>query len=83
MLQPIEEVDVPLTERNRIRERVVRMLTKSAKGRSASEVVDVVARDARISPDEVRTQVRILLESGRIEVGKNLNLFARKTASAG
>jgi hypothetical protein len=59
------------------------MLTKSAVGRSAPEVVEAVAREAKVSDDEVRTQMRILLESGRIVLGQNLNLVARKMTNAG
>jgi len=72
-----------LTRPNKVREAIVRMLTKSAVGRSASEIVEAVARDTKVSHDEVRTQMRVLLESGRIALGKNLNLFARKMANAG
>jgi hypothetical protein len=72
-----------VTGPNQVRGAIVRMLTKSAVGRSAPEVVEAVAREAKVSDDEVRTQMRILLESGRIVLGQNLNLVARKMTNAG
>jgi hypothetical protein len=42
-------------------------------------VVEVVVSRERVAPEEVRRQVRSLLESGHIVVGPDLNLLVKKT----
>jgi hypothetical protein len=63
----------------RLREAVVRVLGRTASGQSASKVVEVVVSRERVAPEEVRRQVRSLLESGHIVVGPDLNLLVKKT----
>jgi hypothetical protein len=54
---------------------LVSQLSTSAEGRPASEAVKAVVESVDVDADAVRRAVRVLLESGKIDIGPNLNLI--------
>lgn len=63
----------------RLRKAVVSVLSQSASGKSASQVVKDVVERERVNPEEVRRQIRALMESGHVVLGADLNLIIKET----
>jgi Fe2+ or Zn2+ uptake regulation protein len=57
-----------------LRAAVIHLLSQSASGKPAADVVQRVVKDRRVKPDLVRRQLRTLIERGVVEVGPSLNL---------
>ena len=81
MFAGIEELDMT-DRRTRLRNAVVRVIQQSDGGTPANSVIKVVSKSERAGPDEVRREVRLLLENGTVSVGGGLKLVANVQASA-
>jgi homoserine dehydrogenase len=66
-----------LRAQQRLRKAVVSMLSQTASGKSAAQVLKDVVNREKANPEDVRRQIRALLESGEVVVGPDLNLLAR------
>jgi homoserine dehydrogenase len=66
-----------LRAQQRLRKAVVSMLSQTASGKSAAQVLKDVVNREKASAEDVRRQIRALLESGEVVVGPDLNLLAR------
>jgi hypothetical protein len=73
------EADMGAKAEQRLRKAVVSVLSQSASGKSASQVVKDVVERERVNPEEVRRQIRALMESGHVVLGADLNLIIKET----
>jgi hypothetical protein len=70
------------SKQKKVQDAVVRTLSGIASGQPASDVVKTVAEGGGYAPDDVRREVRTLLESGHITLGANLNLVATQLVAS-
>jgi hypothetical protein len=68
-----------LRAQQRLRKAVVSVLGQTASGKSAAQALKDVVHREKASPEEVRRQIRALLESGEVVVGPDLNLLVRQS----
>ena len=67
---------MPASPKN-VRDQIIQILSRSSGGQPASDLVNKIVAQKVASLEDIRTNIRILLESGQIELGQNLNLVAK------
>jgi hypothetical protein len=67
-----------LKAEQRLRKAVISVLSHTASGKSASQVVKRVVGREKVEPEQVRRQIRVLMELGEVVVGPDLNLLVRR-----
>ena len=65
------------TNAEKIKDEVVRLVAQNKGGRSASDLVQMVASAQNVQTELVRQALRILLEKGALIIGPDLNLHTR------
>ena len=71
----LTEATMTPTDPNRLRAALIADLEGQVRGRPASEVVARVTNREGVAAEEVRRQLRTLIEQGLIKVGPSLNLI--------